>query len=156
MPEIPAPQVPGDTLWPSIPTQEQAWAIPTQKQVWSSSNLSSSSLIMTPHLSSSSPIKAHLALLPSYALPHLLKATSSLVLQFPSGQVCASLHTSYTHSLSTDEHNRDLLPLAIGHLLQTEHLRYEKLTQTQSCPWLGMGQSLLTPCQDPSTEVAAS
>lgn len=39
MPEIPAPHVPGDSLWPSIPTQEQAGG---------SSNLSSSTHITIP------------------------------------------------------------------------------------------------------------
>lgn len=43
------------------------------------------------------------------------------------------------------------MTLAIKHLLQTENLRYEKLTQTHACPWLGVGQSLLTPWQAPST-----
>lgn len=48
-------------------------------------------------------------------------------------QVLCTHTCTYTHAASPRQTHWSLT-LAVGHLLQTEHLRYEKLTQTPACP----------------------
>ena len=74
-----------------------------------------------------------------------VRSIPSLMQQDMCGLAFIHTHTC-THAASPTANPQGPRSLALGHLLQTEHLRYEKLTQTQACPGGAHGrQPLLTP-----------
>lgn len=64
------------------------------------------------------------------------------------------IHThTCTHAASPMANPQGPRSLALEHLLQTEHMRYEQLTQTEACPRGAHGrQPLLTPDTEGPTQ----